>query len=362
MGSVRRWLRARLGLGAASELNAAINPINLVDEPAPAIPAPPLAGIGAFRPATPWSLARLGSLLHEARRMPTAASLQAARLARHCLSQFWLGAPVDALEDLYAGPIGALQRRQLEGPLPQQPLAADEVQWRDALVAAIADPQQRAQRLNLLLAVMPYFPPQRLAVADALQILPRWLLRDYVVYCEPELKHALEGPAALLQPADDRTSVTPAPLAASLEPLTERRGEEAMAWFRDEEALSRLQALVNLYALDPEDGATCEELAVVRRVVAQLWLDVEPEQLEALYATSVGLVTRSLITCGFGRELNTPLDVKARDMLTPRVGNLLQPGALNALLALLMFYPQGDIEVVDAAGMPAWLERELRTL
>lgn len=361
MGSLRRWLKARLGLLPTAESPAAIN---LVDEPAPAIPAPPLAGIGSVSVPTPWSVARLETLFQEARRSPSPTSLQAARLARHCLSRFWLAAPVDALEGLYGSAIGALQRRQLEGPLPKQPLAADERQWRDALVSRLTDPEQRAQRLNLLLAAMPYFPPQSLEVADPLETLPRWLLQDYVVYCQPELKVSLTGPAALLEPAELQAELVETASGGDepLEPLTERRGEEAMAWFRDEEALSRLQALVNLYALEPGDTATCEELAVVRRVVAQLWLDVDPGQLETLYQTPVGLATRSLITCGFGRELTSPLDARAKALLAPRVADLQQPGALNALLAVLMFYPPGAIEVVDTAGMPAWLEQELRSL
>jgi len=64
------------------------------------------------------------------------------------------------------------------------------------------------------------------------------------VYCEPELKAQLEGPAGLLPGTGSEDSVL----------LSERRGEEAMAWFRDEEALSRMQALLNLYAMDPRDA------------------------------------------------------------------------------------------------------------
>lgn len=65
-----------------------------------------------------------------------------------------------------------------------------------------------------------------------------------------------------------------------------------MAWFRDEEALSRMQALLNLYAMDPADADTLAELAALRRVAAQLWLDVDASQLQMLYGTPVGLLTR----------------------------------------------------------------------
>ena len=244
-----------------------------------------------------------------------------------------------------------VQRRLLEGLLPQQPLAADERQWRDQLASRLSDGNQASQQLNLLLALMPYFPPHSLTVPDALEALPRWLLKDYVVYCEPELKAQLEGPAGLLPGTGSEDSVL----------LSERRGEEAMAWFRDEEALSRMQALLNLYAMDPRDAETREELAALRRVAAQLWLDVDPSQLQTLYGTPVGLLTRGLITAGFGQELVDEDDQRARQLLAPLVEDLRAPRAINALLAALLFYPLQKIEIEDGNALPAWLLEELRS-
>ena len=233
------------------------------------------------------------------------------------------------------------------------------MQWRDQLAARLADGAQAAQQRNLLLALMPYFPPRSLSVADPIASLPRWLLKDYVVYCEPDLKPQLEGPAGLLQPGGADSAVADLDVMA---PLSERRGEEAMAWFRDEEALQRMQALLNLYAMDPDDAETVQELGVLRRVVAQLWLDVHPSQVETLYGTPVGLLTRSLITAGFGREVLDDDDIRARQQLAPQVEDLSQPDAVNALLAALMFYPPNKIEFEDASALPAWLQEELRSL
>ena len=61
-----------------------------------------------------------------------------------------------------------------------------------------------------------------------------------------------------------------------------------MAWFRDEAALQRMQELITAYSDDPTDKATCLELGGLRRVVAQLWLDVDPSQLQTLRHTAVG--------------------------------------------------------------------------
>jgi len=347
---LRHWLKARLGLNADAG-GLGLEPINLVEEAPLQLELPEQAGIDLTLVQRPWSVARLTAIVRNAQRNPSASSLQAARQARHCLSSFWLVAPVDQLEELYGGAIGTVQRRLLEGPLPQQPLADDERQWRDQLASRLSDGSQASQQLNLLLALMPYFPPHSLTVPDALEALPRWLLKDYVVYCEPALKAQLEGPAGLLPGGNNE----------EVEPLSERRGEEAMAWFRDEEALSRMQALLNLYAMDPRDAETRMELAALRRVAAQLWLDVDPSQLQTLYGTPVGLLTRGLITAGFGQELVDEADQRARLILAPLVEDLRAPRAINALLAALLFYPLQKIEIDDGNALPAWLLEELRS-
>jgi len=353
---LRRWLKVRLGL-STDAANPGLQPINLVEEAPLQLELPAQAGIDLTLVQRPWSVARLTAIVRNAQHNPSAATLQAGRQARHCLSSFWLVAPVDQLEELYGGAIGTVQRRLLEGPLPQQPLAADERQWRDQLASRLSDGSQASQQLNLLLALMPYFPPHSLTVPDALDVLPRWLLKDYVVYCEPELKAQLEGPAGLLPGGAD-----PEAADAAVAPLSERRGEEAMAWFRDEEALSRMQALLNLYAMDPRDSETREELAALRRVAAQLWLDVDSSQLQTLYGTPVGLLTRGLITAGFGQELVDDDDLRARQLLAPLVEDLRAPRAINALLAALLFYPLASIEIEDGNALPTWLLEELRSL
>lgn len=284
-------------------------------------------------------------------------------MARHCLSSFWLMAPVDQLESLYSGPIGVLHRQQMDGPLPHQALAADEQQWCDLLQKKLVDPECQAQHLNLLLALMPYFGPGNLITAEPLVNLPNWLLKDYVMYCEPELKAELEGPAGLLEPSEARSSGSPSTNQSVQEwtPLTSRRGEEAMEWFGNEEALDRMKALLNLYALDPNDQETIEELAALRRVAAQLWLDVDPAQVQALYQTPVGLLTRSLVTSGFGAVVHSEVDQRARQLLPAMAADLSQPRAVNALLALLVFYPPGKVTVNNAHQLPDWLLEELKT-
>jgi len=351
---LRSWWRGQWG--RSSDAQVKLPSINLVvGESQPVQMEPPRqAGVPVTPVFKPWSVSRLGAIFRTVQRHPSPSSLSEARLARHCLSSYWLGAPVDLLESLYGGSVGDLQRQQLEGPLPHQPLAADEQQWCEALQGSLDSPEHQTHYLNILLALMPYQPPGQLLVPDALTRLPNWLLRDYVAYCQPELKVELEGPAGLLTPVADAAAK-----AAEWVPLTSRRGQEALEWFDSEEALNRMQALLNLYALDPSDPQTIDELAVLRRVTAQLWLDVDPEQLQTLYQTPVGILTRGLVTSGFGAVVQDASDRHARALLPTMADDLSAPKALNALLALILFFPPGQVTVNQAGLLPEWLRDEL---
>ena len=188
---LRSWFRRQLS-GEQTR-------IDLVTPARGRLTPPARAGLDALVIPAPWSVARLQALFEALAHQPSTASDQAARLARHQLSKFWLAAPVDQLRPFYEGAIGDLQRLQLTGPLVHQDLAADEIRWRDQLLQRLEDPARAAERVNLLLALMPYTQPRKLSVADPLSTLPDWLLNDYCVYCEPDLA----APVGLLEPASE---------------------------------------------------------------------------------------------------------------------------------------------------------------
>ena len=99
--------------------------INLVadDQPEPVTP-PANIGIQGPPDPLPWTVARLERIVRRANANPADGQFQLeARHARHCLSRFWLQAPIDQLEALYGGPIGQVQR--LEGPLAFARLAVN---------------------------------------------------------------------------------------------------------------------------------------------------------------------------------------------------------------------------------------------
>ena len=103
---LRSWIRQRL--------NGDLQRIDLVAPGPVEIPPPARVGLRLDPMAAPWSVARLMDLLREAEHQPTITTLQAARLARHRLSRFWLDAPVDQLQALYDGELGSLQRLLLQ--------------------------------------------------------------------------------------------------------------------------------------------------------------------------------------------------------------------------------------------------------
>ena len=339
-------------------------PLNLLSDTAVVIRPPDKAGIDCSGAVRPWSVSRLEAILRESVLHPSQLTFQAARQARHCLSCFWLVAPTDHLDELYSGAIGDLQRLLLDGPLVRQDLAADEQRWRDQLRTQLAEPDHKPRQHNLLLALIPFTKPGQMSLDNPLESLPDWMLQDYAGYCQPDLQDSLEQPVALLEPADESSleSSEDSEDALSGQPFASIRGEEAMAWFRDQDALTRMTTLINAYGMDPEDAETLQELSGLRSVVAQLWLDVEEGQMQTLYETPVGLVTRSLITCGFGQELIDQDDLRARRELVARAEELDHPEGQAALLAAHLFLPAGAIRVETPDVLPTWLARELETL
>ena len=348
---VRSWLRDRLAQSTGSSPQG----LDLLTDHPAALELPELAGIDLTGALRPWSVARLELIMREAAVNPSPATLQAARQARHCLSVFWLAAPSDQLAELYSGPIGQLQRLQLEGPLVRQALARDEQRWLAQLTEQLASPEQKPRQHNLLLAAIPYTRPGGFRVGNPLEKLPDWLIEDYAAYCDPALQAQLQEPVGLLEAAREDVGESAEVTLDQLLPLTEHRGDEVMAWFRDEQAVERMTDLIERYSIHPEDTEILEELSGLRCIVAQLWLDIDSDQGENLYKTPVGGVTRALIRANFGSQLVDAQDQQIRAAMT-------SPDSAEALLAMLLFYPAGSVSLGASSSLPVWLAEELDTL
>ena len=301
---------------------------------------------------TPWSIARLDGLSQEVVERPCQANLMAARSARFCLSRFWLAAPVDALETFFTGPIGDVYRKLLAGALPALPLDANETAWKNQLAASLQHGFEQHGSVNVLLALLPYLDREAMQVTDPLVHLPSWLIPLYSERCEPGLSRQRPSAPPKLPPV---TSL--APVLPDLAPII---GAESMALIGDAAFLGKLNGLIHLYALDPADMDICRDLNLGRRQVAQVWLDVETDQLEALYKTPFGELTDHLIASGFAREPLLESDLAMRQQLAAAAADLHQPRALNALMAVLLYYPIEQVTLPeDPMLIPSWLSQSL---
>jgi hypothetical protein len=372
--SILSRLARRLGLveppaGMGGSAATALPEDSLVEEPK--VSATQLGGEPRIMP---WSVARLLTIIQSYARDPNPATLRQARLARQCLSQFWLVAPVDQLELLYRSSTGECYRELLAGPLAQEPLLPQEQVWRDQLAQRLIRAFDRPETTNVLLAVFAYFPPGRMRVDNPLTQVPRWLQEDYARLFDPELLQRIWRPAGLLAPAGQALGQAPSlgmgmglgtsPSAAPQPPqVAGKRGAAALALVQDEGYQNRMAGLINLHVIDPADAEVAEQLAGLRRQLAQVWLDAPADQLEPLYRSRFGELYRNLLASGFARAEMGPGDLKLRRQLAQRVADMSRPGGIQALLAVLPFYPPGKISFGGGEQhMPVWLVREISRL
>ena len=292
-------------------------------------------GIATAPVMQPWCI---GELLDQMRALvQQAEDLIPLRQARHRLSLYWLASPSDQLKPLYQAEFGDLQRLCIEQLGQQTSLLSDEQLWRDQLQALLQASVGSSAFLNYWLALMPYLRPGELRLDDPSAVIPSWLLEDYQRVCEPDL------------------------WAGQLFPLSSRRGQAAREWLCQEAVLARALVLLNGFQLDPSADAQLQELAELRRVVAQLWLDLEPNQLKASFESPIGLLTRSLVVSGFHRRAVLPQDSACADVLRQQLEEASNERVVQQLFAALLFSATLDLTRVEAL-LPAWCQEELRSL
>ncbi len=313
---------------------------------------------------TPWSTARLATIFLDFAHEATPTRVAEARLARQCLSKFWLNAPIDTLELLYGSAIGDCYRQMIGTELASQPLLRDEEAWRDTLSQRLFSGFDRPEMVNILLAVMPYFRRGKMTVRNCEQNLPAWLLEDYASLFEPEILPRLRQPSPrprkALAPAGGSGREADLP---PLPRLSAYGGAQALELTGNEEFLTRLNGLVNLFEIDPDDAAILQELGGYRRQLGQIWLECADDQLQPLFESRFGEAYRKFLRSGYAA---TPLgddDLQLRTQLARYVRNMTRPKAAQAVLAVLPFFPPGKIGFAGGEQfMPQWLLGALPSL
>ena len=294
-------------------------------------------GVATAPLAGSWSASELLVVLGQPADRPDQESNRLARQARHRLSLFWLASPGDLLEQLYASDLGEAQRLCIRNPQLEGPLLADEQLWRQQLQALLQASVGQATFLSYWLAVMPYLQVGELRLDQPETVLPSWLLDDYRLLCE-------QNPSVV------------DPL-----PLTRKRGDAAIRWLHEDAVLARAVVLLNGFQLDPAAPAQAKELADLRSVVAQVWLDIAPEQLQGLFESPLGLLTRSLVTGGFNAvTINERQRAQAKALQEQLQKSSLEQVPQH-LLAALLYEPALSLSCSEA-DLPGWFQEELRSM
>ena len=154
-----------------------------------------------------------------------------------------------------------------------------------------------------------------------------------------------------------------APSQRRLPVFWEQGGKEALDRITDPEFLGRMSGIINLYAIDPKDNELKGELARLRRMVAQVWLDVDSEQLQSLYRTPFGQLTQNLVGSGFYKEPLSDQERTARGELAQILSEMRHPKAVNALMAALLYYPPNKVNMKGGEKfIPGWLLQEITGL
>ena len=294
-------------------------------------------GVATAPLAGSWSASELLVVLGQPADRPDQESNRLARQARHRLSLFWLASPGDLLEQLYASDLGEAQRLCIRNPQLEGPLLVDEQLWRQQLQALLQASVGQATFLSYWLALMPYLKVGELRLDQPETVLPSWLLDDYRLLCE-------QNPSVV------------DPL-----PLTRKRGDAAIRWLHEDAVLARAVILLNGFQLDPAAPAQAKELADLRSVVAQVWLDIAPEQLQGLFESPLGLLTRSLVTGGFNAvTINERQRAQAKALQEQLQKSSLEQVPQH-LLAALLYEPALSLSCSEA-DLPGWFQEELRSM
>ena len=229
-----------------------------------------------------------------------------------------------------SSPFGRVYRLFLERCCTKEFSGTDAESRRDSLAQQLRQVGcESPEGWGILLALLPFFPPDKLKVEDAAAKLPSWLHSLYV--------NRYEAP---------KTSESPV-------------GSSGQPAFEDRIFLNRILGLSNLYYIDPEDREIFQELREVRLQTIQLMLSVSSDELGRQFQSDFGDRFWAMAQSGIQKENLDSNEISQRDALqkwlseTPQ--SLHQEGGIQRFAAVLLFNSPGSVRLADPdRNLPAW--------
>jgi predicted O-linked N-acetylglucosamine transferase (SPINDLY family)/GT2 family glycosyltransferase len=118
----------------------------------------------------------------------------------------------------------------------------------------------------------------------------------------------------------------------------------------------KLSNNVQLYQRNSSNISAISELRQIRKQIADFWLNVPTENLEATYKSADGKSYQMLLKSGFQSQAMMEGEQIFLQQLTQISKGLVHPKAVNALLAAMLYFPPKTMRIPDARNrLPHWL-------
>lgn len=270
---------------------------------------------------------------------------------RDALARFWLAAPTDLMESFWNSPLGAATKDLVKQLRPESSFNPEQVALRNALNNRLSQGLQNPLAPQLMLANWLYSPPGLMKVANPHSQLPAWLVPAYLELYEAPQPNAYQPSAIPQQYAPP--SIPQPDFGVFPHSLQELVGNRIQ--------LNRMLGLSNLYYIDPEDQEILQELLQLRFALAEAIERCPEYELEGLWNTDLGDRYWAMVRSGVQKEPLASADDMKKQAVTRRLqpsqgGGFGTPGALNAFLVAMLYFPPGTMQVEAAQQkLPAWL-------
>jgi hypothetical protein len=113
---------------------------------------------------------------------------------------------------------------------------------------------------------------------------------------------------------------------------------------------------VQLYQRNSSNISAISELRQIRKQIADFWLNIPTENLEATYKSAPGKSYQILLKSDFQHQPMMESEQIFLQQLTQISKGLVHPKAVNALLAAMLYFPPETMRIPDARNrLPHWL-------